>query len=128
MGSKPGTFREALKKLKIEGIVEIHQRRETFVRKAREGIFDNTFMCKSILRQETILTLLEAKKVIETKLTRFAAQRGTDEEFVGLEEILTQMEENVRDDDSLKFAVRDFQFHAKNEVLLLMLEKIQRLI
>jgi len=38
------------------------------------------------------------------------------------------MEENVRDDNSLKFAVRDLQFHAKNEVLLLMLEKIQPLI
>jgi len=41
MGSKPGTLREALKKLETEGIVGIYQRRETFVRKAHEEIFDN---------------------------------------------------------------------------------------
>jgi DNA-binding FadR family transcriptional regulator len=29
------------------------------------------------------VTLLKARKVIETKLTPFAVQRGTDEEFVG---------------------------------------------
>jgi len=32
------TLRKVLKKLETEGIVEIHQRRETFVRKAREKI------------------------------------------------------------------------------------------
>lgn len=41
MGSKPDTLRKALKKLEAEEIVEIYQRRETFVRKAREEIFDN---------------------------------------------------------------------------------------
>jgi len=127
-------LREALKKLETMGIVEIHQGRGTFVRKACEEIFQNTFIFQSMLGRETILALLEARKVIETELARFAAQRVTDEEFARLEEILTQMEKNVDDDDSLEFAVRDFQFHkqigilAKNEVLFLMFEKIQTLI
>jgi GntR family transcriptional repressor for pyruvate dehydrogenase complex len=48
--------------------------------------------------------------------------------------IVREMEQTVAEDDSLKFARFDFQFHkelgkiAKNEVLLMMLDKIQYLI
>ena len=41
------------------------------------------------------VTLRESRKVIETKLTRFATQRGTDEEFVGKAH-LGSTEGNVR--------------------------------
>ncbi len=42
------------------------------------------------------VTLLEARKVIETKLTPFAAQLGTDEEFVRKKAHLGSTEGNVR--------------------------------
>jgi len=54
-GVSRGTLREALKKPETEGIVEIHQRRETFVCKPREEIFGNAFMYNRYLDRKLSL-------------------------------------------------------------------------
>jgi GntR family transcriptional repressor for pyruvate dehydrogenase complex len=125
------TVREALHKLQATGLLEIHQGRGTYVRQANHVYFDKQLETHLILDRETIFSLLEARKTIETALVRLATQRGTDHEIGVVEDILGRMKAVVAEDDSLQFAVIDFQFHkaiafmAKNKFLSLMLEKIQ---
>jgi len=125
------TIREALHKLQATGLLEIHQGRGTYVRKANRAFFDKQFETHLILDRETILSLLEARKTIETALVRLATRRGNEQEIGVVADILERMKAVAAEDDSLQFAVIDFQFHkaiafmAKNKFLSLMLEKIQ---
>ncbi len=125
------TVREALNKLQATGLLEIHQGRGTYVRQANQVFFNKHFETHLILDRDTILSLLEARRYIETTLVRLATQRGNDREIGVVEDILQHMQSVVAEDDALQFAVIDFQFHkaiafmAKNKFLSLMLEKIQ---
>jgi GntR family transcriptional repressor for pyruvate dehydrogenase complex len=125
------TVREALHKLQATGLLEIHQGRGTYVRQANQVFFNKQFETHLILDRDTILSLLEARRHIETVLVRLATLRGTDGEIEVVADILRRMKTVVREDDSLQFAVIDLQFHkaiafmAKNKFLSLMLEKIQ---
>jgi GntR family transcriptional repressor for pyruvate dehydrogenase complex len=125
------TVREALNKLQATGLLEIHQGRGTYVRQANQVFFTKQFETHLILDRDTILSILEARRYIETALVRLATLRGTDREIGVVEDILGRMKTEVAPDDALQFAVIDFQFHkaiafmAKNKFLSLMLEKIQ---
>ena len=125
------TVREALNKLQAMGLVEIHQGRGTYIRQANQSFFKKHFEIHLILDKETVLSLLEARKIIETSLVELATARRTPDEISKLKDIMEKMRIAVEEDDSLEFAVIDFQFHktiaeiAKNRFLYLMLEKIQ---
>lgn len=128
------TLREALKKLDTKGLIEIHQGKGTFVRDNDRMFLEKQFEFHTVLGEKTIIALFEARKILETALVRLATERIKEEEIDRLRLILGEMEQTVCEDDSLKFARFDFQFHkemariAKNEILLMMLDKIQFLI
>ncbi|UCF96036.1 MAG: FadR family transcriptional regulator [Spirochaetaceae bacterium] len=128
------TLREALKTLDTKGLIEIHQGRGTFVRNYNRDLIESQFEFHSLLGEKTILQLFEARKIIETALVELATRRITKSEIASLDSILKDMVETVKEGDPLQFARFDFNFHnsiggmAKNDVLLMMLEKIQFLI
>ncbi len=128
------TLREALKKLDTNGLIEIHQGRGTYVRDYNKDLIEKQFEFHSLLGEKTIIQLFEARKIIETALVDLATRRITEEEIDSFDSILNDMAETVREGDPLRFARYDFKFHkiigglAKNDVLLMMLEKIQFLI
>jgi GntR family transcriptional repressor for pyruvate dehydrogenase complex len=128
------TLREALKKLDVLKIVEIHQGKGTFVRDIGAEFAKDTFVIQYLLGKDAILTLIEARKVIETSTAGLAAARHDPEGIAILGDLVAKMEGLVVENDSLGYAIIDFQFHkqigimAKNPVLLIMLEKIQTLI
>ncbi|MFZ2636941.1 MAG: FadR/GntR family transcriptional regulator [Rectinemataceae bacterium] len=128
------TLREALKKLEVLKIIEIHQGKGTFVRDIGLELVKDSFSIQPLLGKEAILTLIEARKAIETALARYAAIRRDQEGIAGLGALIKKLERLAEENDSLGYAIVDFQFHkqigtlAKNSVLLLMLEKIQTLI
>jgi GntR family transcriptional repressor for pyruvate dehydrogenase complex len=128
------TLREALKKLDTKGLIEIHQGRGTFVRNYNRDLIENQFEFHSLLGERTIIQLFEARKVVETALVELVTLRATDREIDSLDSVLKKMSSTVQEGDHLQFARFDFEFHkiigslAKNEVLQMMLEKIQFLI
>ncbi len=128
------TLREALKKLDTKGLIEIHQGRGTYVRDHNRGLIEKQFEFHSALGEKTILQLFEARKIIETALVDLATRRITEDDIHSLDSILRAMAEPVKAGDPLQFARIDFKFHkaigsmAKNDILLMMLEKIQLLI
>jgi GntR family transcriptional repressor for pyruvate dehydrogenase complex len=128
------TLREALKKLDTKGLVEIHQGRGTYVRDHDRDLIEQQLEFHTVLGEKTIIQLFEARKVVETALVERATERATDNEIGSLEKILSQMAATVAEGDHLQFARFDFKFHktigslAKNDVLQMMLEKIQFLI
>jgi GntR family transcriptional repressor for pyruvate dehydrogenase complex len=128
------TLREALKKLDTKGLIEIHQGRGTYVRDYNRDLIEKQFEFHSLLGEKTIIHLFEARKVIETALAELATLRVTDNEMAALDSVLEAMGRTVKEGDNLGFARFDLKFHkiigsvAKNDVLLMMLEKIQFLI
>jgi GntR family transcriptional repressor for pyruvate dehydrogenase complex len=128
------TLREALKKLDTKGLVEIHQGRGTFVRNYNRDLIENQFEFHSLLGEKTIIQLFEARKVVETALVELVTVRASDKEIDSLDSVLEKMAPTVQEGDHLQFARFDLEFHkiigslAKNEVLQMMLEKIQFLI
>lgn len=128
------TLREALKKLDTKGLIEIHQGKGTYVRDYNKDLIEKQFEFHSLLGEKTIIQLFEARKIIETALVDLATRRITEEEIDSFDSILKDMAETVREGDPLRFARYDFKFHkiigtlAKNDVLLMMLEKIHLLI
>jgi GntR family transcriptional repressor for pyruvate dehydrogenase complex len=128
------SLRDALKKLANIGLIEIHHGRGTFVSTGNKVPFERQLQFLTPLDQETIFELMESRKVIETSLARFAAERYRDDEIKELKFHLEEMRMTIQDDDSLKFAISDFHFHktigklAKNKILLMMLENVQDLI
>lgn len=126
------TLREALKKLEVLKFVKIIQGKGTFVLEiASNSIQDEGFIQPSF-EKESMLSLIEARKAIEIVLARFAAIRHDAEGIAELDALVLKMEELVKANDSLGYAIIDFQFHkkigalAKNNVLLFVLEKIQK--
>ncbi|MBN2553465.1 MAG: FadR family transcriptional regulator [Spirochaetales bacterium] len=128
------TLREALKKLDTKGLIEIHQGKGTYVRDYNRDLIEKQFEFRSLLGEKTIIHLFEARKIIETALAELAALRVTDDEIASLDSVLEAMGRTVMEGDNLGFARFDLKFHktiggiAKNDVLLMMLEKIQFLI
>ena len=128
------TLREALKKLDTKGLIEIHQGKGTYVRDYNRDLIEKQFEFHSLLGKRTIIHLFEARKIIETALARLASLRITSEEIAELDSVLESMGQTVEEGDPLGFARFDLKFHkiigsvAKNDVLLMMLEKIQFLV
>ena len=128
------TLREALKMLEMFGFVKIYQGRGTYVAQSKLKQVKATFLHESGGAKESMLSLLEARKVIETEIARLAARRRSPDELTELGTTLELMELNLNNNDSLEYAVKDFHFHkqlgmlCKNNILMLMLEHIQTLV
>jgi GntR family transcriptional repressor for pyruvate dehydrogenase complex len=103
-----GTVREALRVLQYVGILEVRINDGTYLSTNINLVADQV-RTSYLLKQFTFIELLEARKVLETAIAGFAAERITEEQLGNLETIYE--EERHRRSDIQSFIRADVAFH-----------------
>ena len=117
-GTSVISAREALQILSAIGLIEISHGRGIFM---TEGA-------------PVIEELLEARKVIESNTVMMAAKNIDSERLEHIENLLQQMEKDIKDGNIEAFSEKDYQYHllitgaAGNRILLKTLENIKELL
>lgn len=129
LGVGRSTLREALHGLALLGEIEIRHGQGVFVSKHSSDARDLAALTAAISRGVT-RDLLEARKVIEVEVARFAGQRRTDSETSDLEAILKADESSIAKGQSP--AAGGMRFHlavgyaANNEVLAAVMKTLRK--
>lgn len=124
--------REALNELAVHGIVYFHQGKGTYI-KSREEIvaYPPEIMQFTFNSSENILSILEARRVIEKEVCILAAQNRDEEDCENIESLYQLMIKNQ--DDAKLYSKYDLEFHtaiakaSKNPVLVQLLYMIKDL-
>ena len=103
------TVRQALQKLMALGLIETRLGEGSFIRDAAPGINMNPLIPIAYLNENSLLEILEYRKVLEGNVAELAAQKASAEELVELEEAYIRMEQLK--DDLEKFSKADLNFH-----------------
>lgn len=108
--SRP-TLREALRALAILGVLDVRHGGGTYVTdlKAKSLLAPLDFYVN--LSVESVSDSFECRKLLEIEIARKCAQRATDEDITGLEEML-EAQVSV-DGDPTGFRILDAEFHEK---------------
>jgi DNA-binding GntR family transcriptional regulator len=96
LGISRGPVREALAKLREEGLVRDEPRRGWFV---------------ADLTPEDIAEIYEVRSAIESRAARLIATRRDDGAFARLESLVEELRAAAADDDRARFADLDFELH-----------------
>lgn len=114
------TVREALKALSSIGLLQ-RSTEGTYIKEKIE-YFQQPLTYSLIMDHISLKELIEARRILEVKISELAALRATDEEIAGIEEAVMVQKMHPRDTDYL-FYEADLKFHltlaaaAKNRVL-----------
>jgi GntR family transcriptional regulator, transcriptional repressor for pyruvate dehydrogenase complex len=109
LGVGLSTVRESIQLLAAVGLVESHPGKGTWVRQdALDKVFNPTAV-KTRLGNLNARQVYEARLVIEVGLTRFAAQRATEEDIQRIWQTIHAMETAAGDEDV--FVQSDLEFH-----------------
>ena len=106
--SRP-SLREALRALSLMGIIDRRQGSGTRVASLEPSRLIEHFDLIFSLEDAAFLELFQARKILEVGLAGLAADRITDEELRGIEDILKEGEDNI--DNSEDFSKCDIRFH-----------------
>lgn len=101
--------REALAALKAMGLIEIKQGSGTFVKEVTENHLQLPLSTSILSNRETILHLMELRKIIEVGTVINASQKRTQHDIEYLKSVLKKMEEAQGNDELGEKA--DFEFH-----------------
>jgi GntR family transcriptional regulator, transcriptional repressor for pyruvate dehydrogenase complex len=128
LGVGQSTIREAISSLKTMGLVTIRHGEGTFVTRFNpEDVLSGFEMIHPVTEQD-VMSLLEARKIIETGIVQLASERRSDEDLKRIEEALNEMEDTVAKGDLGDKA--DLKFHYEiarachNPVLEFMMQSI----
>jgi GntR family transcriptional repressor for pyruvate dehydrogenase complex len=103
------TIREAFHRLAEMGLVSIrHGQGATVLNPTAESLAERVVPLLAMTEPD-VLTLLEAKRIIETKCAELAAVRATDQDIEELYKWLQEMEETA--EDPIRHAEADYFFH-----------------
>lgn len=122
------TIREALSALKAMGLVESRQGEGSYVRSFSPDEMMLPELDTLLLNKETILELIEARKVLEVSNAALAAEKRTDEDLAAFAHILEEMENHLGHMEIGEQA--DLKFHqtlaaaTHNSIIVRMLEAI----
>tara|TARA_R110000868_G_scaffold13500_11_gene62870 strand:+ start:2007 stop:2753 length:747 start_codon:yes stop_codon:yes gene_type:complete len=107
--------REAIKVLDSKGMVTTRPRIGTVVRSRHEwNLLDPDLLAWSIELQpsaELVLSLIEARQVIEPAAARFAALRATEADLAPMEDAFARMSKAKQSQDFSTFNQADIDFH-----------------
>ncbi len=121
LGVGLSTVREAVKALSLIGLLEPYPGRGTLVLPDAMRILSSDAAMRANLSEVHLSEVLEARLVLESALTRMAAQRATPQDIAEIESCFDEMQAAVGDDAA--FARADVRFHlavaraSKNPVL-----------
>ncbi len=124
-----GSVREALQSLQSIGLVRIEHGRGVFVASTRPSTDISSHFQDVGAGQ--MVALAETRRILEPELTALAAERGTEEELVEIENLAWQMEGQAQQGGD--FAELDVLFHrciaraARNPILFRTIEGVQDL-
>jgi GntR family transcriptional repressor for pyruvate dehydrogenase complex len=127
LGVSRNTLREALKALKLVGVLEMHQGGGTFINEdINERLIASSFRFLALSEVQEILDLLEARKALEVATTYVAAKKAGKEEIEALEQSVDAMRRNIN--DLALCSQFDLEFHsiisvASQNVFLIELQK-----
>ncbi|MDQ6420648.1 FadR/GntR family transcriptional regulator [Paenibacillus sp. LHD-117] len=127
------TVREALSALKATGWLDIRHGGGTFVKKILPTEAQQGGM--SLFQEaDSILELLEVRKIVEAGASAFAAERRDERDLAKLQAILDRMEHALRDNDTVEGERADVAFHkaiaesSRNTLLIQLMDSLtQRL-
>lgn len=116
------TVRQALQKLTALGLIETRLGEGSFVKSVTLGTSMNQLIPMAYLAENSLLEIIEFRRVMEGKVAELATKKATQEEIVTLEKAYKQME--LVKDDLQKFAEADMSFHlilanmTKNSIII----------
>lgn len=100
------TVREALNGLVLLGLIEVRHGQGAFVRQATQY---PALALEQAMRRSMDEQLMESRDAVEIAMARFAAQRGTDEDFTRLENMVDDAERKVA--ETGEAPEESWQFH-----------------
>lgn len=89
------SVREALRALELLGLVEMKPGEGTFIRQADIGRVLRPLSMLSGLTAESLGSIYEVRRLIETATARLAAERATDDDIGKIGEMLASMEDDM---------------------------------
>jgi len=103
------TVREALSALEVLGIIDVQMGSGAFIRRIPENEIENSI--RQLDNEADPFELLEARKIIESVIAKAAANKATSEDVAALEELITEMEKKLREQE---FSMElDREFHLR---------------
>ena len=124
------SLREALRSLQSIGLVKIVHGSGVYVTNTRP-VTDLSSHFQAVGSASLVVALAETRRIVEPELAELAAERGTEAEFIEIENLARQMEQKAKEGQD--FAELDVQFHtsiahaARNPILSKMLEGVRDL-
>lgn len=101
LGVSRQSVREALRVLIGEGLLEARQGEGIYVREPSSADAIHSGVLQLLLASEELWEIQELRRVLEPAIAERAAERGTDEDFEKIEEILGRMEKKAIRGESL---------------------------
>ena len=122
------SVREALSALEIMGLIEVRPGEGTFIRQTSVDSIIGPLALILSIEKDTVMELLEARKVLEVETAGLAAQRGSEEEIEVMGEALRQMRTDLEHYTLGEEADHKFHFAiaiaAHNSILLRLMNTI----
>lgn len=111
LGVSRTAVREGMQRLEMLGIIEICPGQGTFVRKTDKttNLILNLLSMDSELKKESLLELLELRKILEVGIIGIATQKCTQKDLINMENCVAQHKNDVEKKDLL--SPKDAQFH-----------------
>ena len=103
------SVRDALRTLEARGLVEIRQGDGTYIRETTAAELYQAMIDVLALKKETLLEIMQVRKIIEPGVAYYAAQNVTPEKMAQLEEIVARHEAKAGVGDP--GVEEDSQFH-----------------
>ena len=113
--------REALQMMAVLNLIEIRPGSGCFVRRISSEYIIHADVLAILLEKETILDLIETRKIVESGIASLATQRAKAEDFWLMEDILTKIDRSIQRGESVAAVAPEFHFAiakaTHNEVL-----------
>lgn len=105
------TVREAVRKLRTMGLVEVRQGDGTFVKELTPNSFMKPLLSMLSLDKKNLRDVFEVRLVIECKAAELAARRATGEQLEKMRQHLSGMEQSIAAGNPEQYNEQDMLFH-----------------
>lgn len=105
------SVREAIRHLEAMGLLEVRQGLGTFVREPDEQILRHSLAPSILSDPRKLNELFETRKIIEIAAAGLAAERATERQIAGMEQLVRAIESHIARRDLEGIVTADVEFH-----------------